>query len=120
MKDYQPKYKHTIKDHYLFPQGSRERRERWKTGPDPITHDKYYAYMKHKAQAKYRGEDYSLTWEQWDQLWPTELFVRRGRKSHDLVLMQTDTDLGWHQTNVSVVERIEHLRRGNEYRERNK
>ena len=94
------------------------RKNRWKLGPDTdmITLDKYYGLMKHQAQAKYRGESHSLTWEEWSQLWPTEQWLQRGKSKHNLCLMQIDREGGWHMHNVEVVERMTYLARAQEYR----
>lgn len=81
----------------------------WQTGPDPIQHDKHYAYLKHKAQAKYRGEDYSLTQAEWFELWTDELWLQRGRGTHNLCLQQREALLGWHWDTVEIVTRQEHF-----------
>lgn len=93
-----------------------ENPKQWITGPDPITHDKYYAYLKHRAQRKFRNEEYQLSWEDWQQLWPDDLFLKRGRGRDDLCLMLKDLSEPWHVNNVAVVPRIEQLARSKEYR----
>jgi hypothetical protein len=109
---------HTLKYKKI---GSHKRPNAWVLGPDTdiITQDKYYGWQKHRAQAKFRQEDYSLTWKEWQSLWPTELWLGRGRGKHDLCLMQIDRDGGWHIHNVEVVERIVYLQRAAEYLEHN-
>lgn len=94
--------------------------ERWISGPDPIEHEKYYAWQKHRAQAKFRGEDYSLTWEQWQTIWPTELFLKRGRGVDDLCVSLNNLEEGWHLWNVVVCTRKEQLKRNKEYRDRSR
>lgn len=91
---------------------------RWITGPDIVTRDKYYAWLKHRAQAKYRKEDYDLTWEDWQTLWSNEDYLKRGRKINDLCLQKIDPDGGWTITNVEVNTRYEYLKRAAEYRAR--
>jgi len=91
----------------------------WMTGPDPLTHDKHYAYLKHRSQAIYRGDDYNLTWEDWQELWPDELFLQRGRSSDSLCLMLVDRDCAWDMDNVEMVTRAE-LTRRTHHGERNK
>lgn len=81
------------------------RPERWISGPDPIEHDKYYAWLKHKAQARFRKEDHSLTWEDWQELWSGDTWLERGRSMDSLVLRRIDRDLGWHIYNVMVLTR---------------
>lgn len=90
--------------------------EYWISGPDVVEHDKYYAYLKHKAQAKFRGEYHDLTWEQWQELWPTDLFLKRGRGVDDLCLSQIDPELGWTRNNLEVITRRLQLQRSGKMR----
>lgn len=83
--------------------------DNWCTGPDPIRHDKYYGYLKHKAQAKHRKEEYSLTWEDWESIWPDEYWVLRGRGVGNLCLQQITLGDGWHMNNIEVVTRGKHF-----------
>ena len=84
--------------------------QQWHTGPDPITHDKYYAFLKHRAQAKYRGETYLLTWQDWQRLWPNKLWARRGRGPNQLSLTMKDKKLGWCVHNLQIRTRTDHMR----------
>jgi len=95
------------KPYYPTPksQSGRQRRTEWVTGTDPLTRDKYYAYLKHRAQAKYRRELYDLEFEDWLELWPDSLWHQRGRYSHSLCLAQRDPDFGWIRENCVVVNR---------------
>lgn len=81
-----------------------------------VERDIYYGYLKHKAQAKYRGEEHTLTPEQWRELWTLDRWFCRGKGAHDLCLVQKDREKGWHHDNVEVVERAVYLRRNLEYR----
>lgn len=81
----------------------------WITGPCLITRDKYYAYLKHRSQAKYRGESYELTWQDWLHIWPQHLWDSRGRRSHDLCLTRRDFDGEWSIVNTVVCTRREHF-----------
>ena len=81
-----------------------------------IERDIHYGYLKHRAQARFRNEDYSLTVEQWKELWTLDKWLARGRGRNDLCLAQIDPSLGWHHDNVDLFERIEVLRRNKEYR----
>lgn len=103
-----------MKARYVPPiKGTRRRQtpEKWKTGPDPLTREKYYAYLKHRAQANYRNEDYSLSWEDWHAMWDDASFLQRGRSSHSLCIAMKDRELGWHAYNVEIVNRSEALSR---------
>jgi hypothetical protein len=81
----------------------------WCTGPDPLRHEIYYAYLKHQAQARFRKEDYTLTFEDWESLWTTERWLQRGRKIDNLCLQQKEPGDGWHLNNVEVVTRRKHF-----------
>lgn len=84
--------------------------QNWCTGPDPRRHKQYYAYLKHKSQADYRGEPHELTWPEWETIWNTDsAWEKRGRAREDLCLTMIDADCGWHITNVQVVTRLEQL-----------
>ena len=83
--------------------------DNWQSGPDPIAHDKHYGYLKHKAQAKYRGEDYSLTWAEWLDMWTDELWVQRGRTADSYCLQKIDVKKGWAVDNVEIVTRLKHF-----------
>ena len=76
---------------------------------DPIQHDKYYAFLKHRCQAKYRNEIYALTWAQWQRLWPQELWHRRGRGPRSLRLTLKNSKLGWTFRNCEVIEHDTHM-----------
>jgi len=72
----------------------RSRPQQWCTGTDPQRRDNYYAYLKHRAQARYRKEPYGLTFSDWEQLWTPELQAQRGTTSESLCLRMLDPDMG--------------------------
>lgn len=82
---------------------------KWVTGPDLLVREKYYAYLKHRAQAKHRSEDYSLTWENWQELWNDKTWNCRGRGGDCLILGRVDWSAGWHPHNVKIMTRKEHF-----------
>lgn len=88
----------------------------WKTGPDPAVREKYYAYLKHRAQCNYRSEPYNLTWEDWQSLWTDELFLRRGRSRESLIMQRIRLTDPWQPDNVVITTRGEHIKRTSEYR----
>ena len=100
----------TVKNGPSDKQGRYSKPETWITGPDPVRHDKYYAWLKHRAQAKYRGEEYSITWEQWETLWTDDLFLQRGRRSDSMCLTRFNFEGEWCVDNVHIVTRLEHLK----------
>jgi hypothetical protein len=96
------------------------RPETWKSGPTPEQRDKYYAWLKHRAQARYRGEQYDLTWEQWDNLWTSDLFANRGKRADNWVIMRNKLSDSWNINNCEIVLRSDQLKRNGEYRQREK
>ena len=84
----------------------------WISGPDPLMHDMYYAWAKHRAQARFRNEAYALTWEDWQAIWANPMdFLNRGRRPEDLTLTRIDDDGAWDINNVEVMTRLEQLRK---------
>jgi len=96
--------------------GRKVKPETWISGDCPIVHDKYYAWLKHRAQARYRGEDYYLSFEDWCELWTPSKWSQRGRKADSLVLQRQRIDGEWSLDNCEVVTRLEQLRRQREYK----
>ena len=93
-----------------YPVKRRARPESWITGPDEMTHEKFYAWHKHRAQANYRQEEYYLTFDDWQQLWPTDKFINRGRETESFVLTRVERDGPWSIANCEVITRREQLK----------
>jgi hypothetical protein len=105
---YKNKYAHTGTKTNDGRPGRPVNRDMWITGPDPIRRDKYYAYLNHKAQAKYRNETYQLEFEDWERLWTDENWHQRGRKLDNLLLCRWEWDEGWTVENVRVCPKREY------------
>lgn len=88
----------------------------WKTGPNLEIRELYYAWLKHRAQCRYRNEAYDLTWEDWQAIWPLDLFRQRGKTVNSLCLNRINMDDSWNIHNVQVITRAEQLKRNGEYR----
>lgn len=88
----------------------------WKYGPDDYTHESHYAYLKHRSQARFRGEAYELTFEQWHSLWTPETLANRGRSIDSWVLTRICWEGAWSEDNVELVSRSVHLKRSGEHR----
>ena len=82
----------------------------WRSGPDLYRHQKFIAWGRHKAQALYRGEDYQMTFEDFETAW-ADKFDLRGRSADSLILVRVDDEKAWHKDNVELIDRREHLRR---------
>ena len=89
----------------------------WITGDDPVRRDKYYSWMKHRAQAKFRNEEHSITWPEWELIWSDDLWHGRGRTRDCNCLMRIDPLEGWCVDNVKVVTNSLKLSRNKEYRQ---
>ncbi len=107
-------WKYTNKSQGRNPNTNKGRRinpNNWITGPNELRREKYYAWMKHRAQATFRDEDYDLSFEDWEKFWPDDLFLRRGRTKKSLVLTRLNFDQGWCVANCEISDRSEAIRR---------
>jgi hypothetical protein len=105
---YRTKYLSQLKNPNLE-RGRRDRGQR----PDPalwadddvvMQRDIYYAWLKHRSQARYRGEEYELTAEQWTALWPKDVWLNRGRAPECDMLVRLDPSAAWTLNNVKIVK----------------
>lgn len=103
MINYQAKYINKLKG------TGRSRSPSKRKYADEIDHDKYYGYLKHRAQARHRKESYELTVEEWFDLWQGPQWFNRGRYSEAVCLVRLDLNLPWHKDNVEVVNRKQWL-----------
>jgi hypothetical protein len=83
---------------------------RWICGPDPELHKMYDPHLKAKAQAMYRGEDWTLTFDEFAELWAGQ-WQFRGRDGQDLCMTRIDFEKGWSKDNCELVTRQEANRR---------
>jgi hypothetical protein len=83
---------------------------RWRVGPDDLRHDMFRAWHCHRAQAIFRGEDYALTFEDFEQAWDG-LWFHRGRHKDALVMTRRDDELPWCRGNIEIIPRKERLKR---------
>ena len=86
----------------------------WKV-KDPYLHSMYEPWLRQKAQANYRGEDWDLTFDDFASVWGQD-FPRRGRASTDLTMTRIDPEKAWTLTNVEIVTRNEQLKRAQQIR----
>jgi hypothetical protein len=66
---------------------------------------KRLAWARMKAQAKFRKEEWDLSWEDFIILWTDDLWEKRSKKSNGLVMMRTDIDKPWQFDNVVIIAR---------------
>jgi hypothetical protein len=81
----------------------------WSVGPDPELHALHQPWHKARAQANFRKELWTLSFEDWVEIWDGR-FHLRGRGADNLCMMMQDPDLGWTKTNAIIVTRREQLK----------
>lgn len=81
----------------------------WRVGPDENRHQMYIPWLKSKAQARYRGEEWCLEFEDFFALWDGQWHLR-GRDPESLCMTRVDWELAWTPTNTIIVTRLDHLR----------
>jgi hypothetical protein len=83
----------------------------WKSGPDPIDHKLYTDCQRARAQAWYRGEEWTITEQEYIELWRRDdRYLKKGRGTEDLCLVRLDYEDGWHIYNVDIISRLDHYR----------
>lgn len=95
------------------PKGTRKKRTdpaKWLSGPTELDRELFYAWHKHRAQARFRKEDYELTYEDWRTLWLPDHFHNRGRSPENVILTRKDPSESWSLDNCEVVNRGEYLK----------
>ena len=85
----------------------------WRSGPDERRHYLYHRWGTHRGQALYRGEEYALTFEQFETIWG-EHWDQRGRSTHSMIMTRQDMEKGWTPENTIIMERLQHMRRMSE------
>jgi hypothetical protein len=84
---------------------------RWITGPDPEIRQLRQRWSRSRAQARYFCQEWTITWEDYLDLYKTAPGRWRGRTSDVLHLMRIDRHLGWHIHNVRLENRGESMSR---------
>ena len=77
---------------------------------DPFTHARNLAFQRSACQARYRNEEWQLTFEEFCHFWNNEaLWAQRGRKVEALVLTRWDTEKPWNTKNCCIITRGDQL-----------
>lgn len=93
--------------------------EKTRFGRDAISRDQHIAWQRHRCQARFRGESYELSFDEWQELWRGQWHLR-GRGSTDLCLTRIDFDGEWAIHNVVVCSRKRHFELLGQHRDRSK
>ncbi len=74
----------------------------WKCGTDEYKHSMYIPWLKAKAQANFRDEEWHLSFDDWFKLWDGRWHLR-GRDSTNLCLARMDMNGAWEVANVKIM-----------------
>lgn len=86
--------------------------DKWLSGPDVINHKLYTDCQRARAQAWYRGEDWSISEQEYIDLWRRDdRYLRKGRTTGSLCMIRIDIEKAWSLANVEIIERNRHFRR---------
>lgn len=75
-----------------------------------VPHQQYIAWQRAKAQAAFRDEAWTLTFEQFQTVWCGQ-WERRGRLRDDYCMTREDSQGAWSIDNVKCIPRLEYLRK---------
>lgn len=77
---------------------------------DPFLHARNLAFIRSRAQARYRGEQWDLSLEEFCHFWSTEaLWAQRGRNPQAMVLTRFDAEKPWDRRNCCIMNRLDQL-----------
>lgn len=80
----------------------------WKSGKfDEYKHNMYVPWMKSKAQANFRNEEWNLSFNDFFNIWNGK-WHERGRKGHNLCLARVDSNKPWQSDNIALMTIKEH------------
>lgn len=82
---------------------------------DPNLHRKYLPFLRARAQANFRNEGWTLTFEDWCTIWPDHLWDQRGRDSDNYAMTRKNPVEPWTIENTIVITRREQLHRTRQY-----
>lgn len=75
------------------------------------------AYYNAVTQARLRGQDWTITKEQFFELWSEDdRWAQRGTSSSDLTFSRIDMEGDWSIDNVDIITRADMLRREAQYK----
>lgn len=82
------------------------------TYSNPVEKNLRLTWTRSKAQARLRGEEWLIDWEDYYYLWTrNQDYKKKGRSPDSICLARIDTSKGWHVDNVSLEPRSQHLQR---------
>jgi hypothetical protein len=82
-----------------------------KTYVSDFDNERRVAFVRARSQVWHRGQEWDLTWEDFQAFWRTpKRWAQRGRKSDDLVLTRYDWEKSWNRDNCCLITRKNSLR----------
>ena len=91
------------------PSRGKERPNSWKSGTDPLRHRQYKIWVQQRNQAQFRGEGWSISFDQWLAIWG-DMWPHRGRERGCYCMSRIDWSLPWTVKNVAIITREQHAR----------
>lgn len=83
----------------------------WVSGPDPEEHRRYRTWIQQRNQAQWRGEEWTISFEAWKQLWDLSgQWHNRGRARECYCMTRIDHLGAWSVDNVEIITREQHGR----------
>jgi hypothetical protein len=83
---------------------------------DPFEHDRHHGFLKAKAQAMFRKEEWKLSIFQWFKIWhDPAMWYNRGRASDSVTLTRVDPTEPWCVENVIIMTRRKQLQKARQY-----
>lgn len=86
----------------------------WIIGDDHYKHQMYHPWQAARAQAKFRDEEWALTFDDYFQAW-NGLWDQKGRLSDDLCMTRIDYEGAWSPDNIMIISRREHCQKQKAY-----
>ena len=84
----------------------------WKSGPDPVVHQLWLDCQRSRAQAKYRGQEWLITEQEYVDLWmKDDRYKFKGRNRENICMTRIDKTKPWQVSNVVFENRAEHYRK---------
>lgn len=79
-----------------------------------ILREQRLAYCRMRAQAKFRDEEFTLTWTEFQDIW-LPIWDHRGSKADCVCLSRIDMEGPWSIDNIHVITREEHFKLRSSY-----
>lgn len=81
-----------------------------KTYQDQFTSERRLAWLRFKAQCRFRQESFDLTFQEFCDFWhDPQMWANRGRSPDDLVLTRRDHKKSWSVKNCWIIQRRDQL-----------